>query len=151
MARKTASTDWISRLARYGQAALRCAAAAMVVVVVLGATLGTADAKTVYNRLQITRAQYVKYCTGGGGTVEHNGSSTKCDFGGGTYTNCNFQSKKCSHRTPGLYPSPEFQNFIDLTHGDLGGGDAVDSAGGGNGDGRAAPPTGEDAVTDARP
>ena len=148
----TALTVWIARLGRHGWTALRFAAAAIVVLVVLGATLGTAGAeKTRYPTQGMTKDRFVKACGITGGELTVSGATTRCTWGKGHDEACNWATKKCTGRSPGFYPSPEHHTFIDLTHGEVGGGVAENPTGGGTGGGRAAPPTGDGAAADDRP
>jgi hypothetical protein len=151
MARTTARTDWLARLVGCGRAALRCAAAAIVVLVVLGATLGTASAQTDrYTTKGMTRDRFIKACETARGDLVVSGATTRCQWGKGRENACNWATKKCTSRYPGLYPSLEIRTFISLAQGEMGGGVAEDPTGGGTGGGRAAPPTGDDSAADER-
>ena len=123
-------TTVAGRVGRFGWAALRCAAAGIVVLLVLGATLGTAGAEDtliIVTNVKLSKADFIKGCleeTNGVNILTEfpDGNMVLCEHEDGSYTSCNFEAKVC---WSGFYPGQSTAG----THGTAGGGAATDGGG----------------------
>lgn len=89
-----------------------------LMLLVLGATMGAAEAKP-YNAGNMSKGGFIAACEGVDGKVSKKGTVIKCSFPNGTSESCNFKKGK-----------PVICNYIPLesgessdTHGSLTGGD----------------------------
>ena len=76
-----------------GRKAVRALAAVAFALLVLGATMGAADAKP-YNAGNMSKGGFIAACEGVEGTVSTKGTVIKCSFPNGTSESCNFKNKK---------------------------------------------------------
>lgn len=115
----------MGRRDRFGGAALRCAAAAGLVLLVLGATLRAAGAETRTHPVLQTKEQFIANCKLSGGTVmEGDGELAGivwCQLGPDRSIECNFNYWYCTITTS-FYPGEQ----SSTTHGTVGGGAATD-------------------------
>jgi hypothetical protein len=114
---------------RFGRAALRIAAAAMLVLLVLGATMQAAGAETTTTPITESKDEFIKKCKAAGGTIMEGAGPTAGEVtctrqDKGTSTTCNFNYWYCTTGPiPGFYPDPNLQT--STTHGTVGGGVAT--------------------------
>jgi hypothetical protein len=80
---------------RFGRGTLRIVAAGIVALLVLGATLHAASARTV--SISISQHEFVQSCKTGGGTSKSVGIRiVQCTLPSGTVVTCDFNTNTCT-------------------------------------------------------
>ena len=124
------ATTITGRGGRFGRTVRRLAAAGVLVLLALGATLGAAGASDQTVPITSTREEFIDKCRAEGGfafgsAAKNEATCTKVN-GDGTYTEtrCDFTFWYCtvSTRPMGFYPGQQ----STATHGEVGGGVAAD-------------------------